>query len=82
MRLSVFNFAYLPIRRGSKKPAVKGWNKPEAATYDKSEIHGNLVFFRNTYMSDADRYAEASEFAERMIDQGFVVECHSSDEVD
>jgi hypothetical protein len=39
----VSNFAYLPIRRGSKKPAVKGWNKPEAAIYDKSQLHGGNI---------------------------------------
>ena len=35
-------FAYIPMQRGSKVPAIKSWNKPEASTYDKSEIHGNL----------------------------------------
>ena len=31
-------------------------------------------YWRSVYMHDADRYLEASKFAERMIEQGYIVE--------
>ena len=36
-------FAYIPMQRGSKIPAIKNWNKPDASIYDKSQLaEGNV----------------------------------------
>ena len=40
------------------------------------------VFYRSTYQHDADRVFEASQFAERMSQLGFVVEYMERSEVD
>ncbi len=40
------------------------------------------LFYRNTYQHEADRVFEASQFAERMANLGFVVEYIEQYEVD
>lgn len=40
------------------------------------------LFFRDTYKFEADRVFEASNFAERMIEQGYTVKYSESEWVD
>ena len=52
--------------------------------FNKNDPHVQVIeiFYLSTYKSNSDRYSEASQFIDRMIDRDWLVEYQEIDEVE